>query len=130
MSMMTSKQDMEPEQANAQTVLSLDAAIGDPQNPNSSHVSPSDSSVPAVIELLRKVHSLSSEEPEAILRLVNKLDKIHALGLMDDKMFIVHILPLVSGAVLRFFVDCLRSGRNWAQCKGDLLREFFPHFVC
>jgi len=128
---MTSKQEMESEQASAQTDSSLEAAIGDPQNPNnSSHVGPGDSSVTVVVELLRKVQTLSSDEPEAILRLVNKLDEIHALGLIDDKMFIVRILPLVSGAVLRFFGGCLRNGRNWAQCKGDLLREFFPHFVC
>jgi len=82
-----------------------------------------------VVELLRNVQTLSSEEPETILRLVSKLDEIHALELIDDRMFIVRILPLVSGAVLRFFGDCLRNGRNWAQSKGDLLREFFPHFV-
>ena len=127
MSMMASKQYTEPEQASAQTDLSLDVTIGEPQNRNnSSHVGPSDSSVPVVVELLRKVQSLSSEEPEAILQLVNKLDEIHALGLIDDKLFIVRILPLVSRAVLRFFGDCLRSGRNWEQCKGELLKEFFP----
>jgi len=31
--------------------------------------------------------------------------------------------------VLRFFGDCLRSWRDWEQCKSELLREFFPHFV-
>jgi len=127
--MMASKQHIEPEQASAQTDLSLDATNGGPQNPgNCAHVGPSDSSVPVIVELLRKVPSLS-EEPEAILRLGSKLDEIHALGLIDGKMFMIRILPLVSGAVLRFFEDCLRSGRNWAQCKVALLREFFPYFV-
>jgi len=129
-SKMTSKQEMESEQASARTSLSLSAAVGDPQNSNnSSHVGPGDSPVTVVVELLRKVQTLSSEEPEAILRLVSKLDEIHALEIVDDRMFIVRILPLVSRAVLRFFGDCLRNGRNWAQSKGDLLREFFPHFV-
>jgi len=127
---MTSKQERESEQASARTSSSLGAAVGDPQNPNnSSHVGPGDSPVTVVVELLRKFQTLSSEEPEAILRLVSKLDEIHALELIDDRMFIIRILPLVSGAVLRFFRDGLRNGRNWEQSKGDLLREFFPHFV-
>ena len=41
----------------------------------------------------------------------------------------VRILPLVSGGVLRFFGDCLRNGRSWEQCKSEVLKEFFPHFV-
>ena len=32
--------------------------------------------VPVIVELLRKVPSLSSDEPEAILRVVGKLDDI------------------------------------------------------
>jgi len=39
------------------------------------------------------------------------------------------MLPLVSGAVLRFFGECLGNGRSWEQCKRELLKEFFPHFV-
>jgi len=78
---------------------------------------------------LRQVPALSSEEPEAILGSVTKLDEIHALGLVDNKAFLVRILPLVSGAVLRFFVECLPSGRSWEQCKRELMKEFFPHFV-
>ena len=81
------------------------------------------------MELLRQVPPLSTEEPEAILRLVSRLDEIYALGLIDDRGFITRILPLVSGALLRFFGGCLRNGRSWQQCKGDLLDEFFPHFV-
>jgi len=78
---------------------------------------------------LRHVPALCSEKPEAILGLVTKLDEIHALGLVDDRAFLVRFLPLVSGAVLRFFGECLRSGRSWEQCKGELLKEIFPHFV-
>jgi len=102
MSMMASKHNTEPEQASAQTVLSLDATIVESQNPNnSSHVGPGDISVLVVVELLRKVPSLSSEEPGSILRLVNKLDEIHSLGLINNKVFRVRIYTLVSGAVLR-----------------------------
>ena len=84
--------------------------------------------VPVIVELLRKVLSLSSDEPEAILRLIGKLDEIHSLGLVDGKMFVIRILPLLSGAVLSFFGECLRNGRSWEQCKRELLREFFPPF--
>jgi len=72
---------------------------------------------------------LVAEEPEAILRFIVRLNEIYILGLGDDRSFVVRILPLVSGAVLRFFGDYLRNGRTWEQCKVELLREFFPHFV-
>jgi len=75
------------------------------------------------------VPALTSEKPEAILGLVSKLDEIHALGLVDNKMFVVRVQPKVSGAVLRFFGDCLRNGKNWGQCKSELLKDFFPLFI-
>jgi hypothetical protein len=65
--------------------------VGDSNNP-----------VSVFIELLLQVPTLSSEEPEVILRVVSRFDEIHALGLTDDKMFFICILPLVSGAVLSF----------------------------
>ena len=58
--------------------------------------------IPVIVELLRKVPSLSSDEPGAILRLISKLDEIYSLGLIDDKMFVIRILLLLSGAVLSF----------------------------
>jgi len=94
-----------------------------------SHVGGCGKVVPVIVELLRQVPALSSEEPEAILGLVTKLDEIHALCLVDGKAFLVRMLPLVSGAVLRLFGECLRSGGSWEQCKRELLKEFFPHFV-
>ena len=115
---MTSKQEMESEQASAQTDSSLEALEA-----------PGDIPVTVVFQLLRKFQTLSPEEPEAILRLVSKLDVINALGLIDDNMFLLRIVPLVSEAVLRIFRDCLINGRKLPQCKGDLLREFLPHFV-
>jgi len=79
-SMMASKQDVELEQASVQTNLSSDATHGGPQNPsNSSHVGGCDNAVPVVVELLRHVPFLSSEKPEAILRMVSKLDEIQTI---------------------------------------------------
>ena len=78
---------------------------------------------------MRKVPLLATDDPVAILRFVGRLNEIYILGLSDDKSFVVRILPLVSGALLRFFGDCLRSTRTWEQCKRELLRELFPHFV-
>ena len=79
------------------------------------------------VELMRQV-CLSAEDPEAILRFIIRLDEIYALGLSDDRSFAVRILPLVSGAVLGFFGDCLRNGRTWEQCESELLREFLTPF--
>ena len=92
------------------------------------HVGGCSNVVPLIVELLRQVPSLTSDEPEGILRLVSKLDEIHGLGLAD-KTFVIRVLPLLTGAVLKFFGECLRNGRSWEQCKHELLREFFPHFV-
>ena len=94
-----------------------------------SHVVASDSPVSVLTELLRQVPVLTSEYPEAILELVSKLDEFHDLGLVDDRVFVVRVLPKVSGAVLRFFGECLRSRDDWENCKTKLLREFFPLFV-
>ena len=94
-----------------------------------SHVEGGSSSASVAVELLRQVCPLVSEEPEAILGLISRLNDIHALGLLEDKLFIVRVLPLVSGGVLRFFGDALRHGKSWEQCKADLLQQFSPHFV-
>ena len=51
------------------------------------------------------------------------------LGLCDDRSFVICILPLVPGVILRLFGEWLRNGRDWEQCKRGLLREFFPHFI-
>jgi len=120
---MASKQDVDSEQASVQANLSADAIHAGPQNFSSiSHVGGSDKPVSVFVELLRQVPSLSSENPEAILQLVSRLEEILALGLTDDKMLVIRILPLVFGAVLRFSGDCLRNGRNWEQWKIELLK--------
>ena len=86
-----------------------------------SHVVASDSPVSVLTELLRQVPVLTSECPEAILELVSKLDEFHDLGLVDDRVFVIRVLPKVSGAVLRFFGECLRSRDDWENCKTKLL---------
>ena len=125
---MASKEEGPPEQASDQTDVSADVVHKPPILGNSSHGNASDNPVSVLVELLRQVPALSSEEPEAILGLVSKIDEIHALGLVDDKMFVVRVLPKVSSAVLRFFRD-LRNGKNWGQCKSELVKEFFPLFI-
>ena len=93
------------------------------------HVNAGDSPVSVTTELLRQVPPLRSEEPEAILKFASRLDEVHQLGLMDDRVFIMRVLPLVSGVMLRFFGGCLKEGKGWKECKADLLVKFFPHFV-
>ena len=84
---MPSKQEARPEPASDQTDVSSDELHDPPVLGNSSHRSASYNPVSVLVELLRQVPALSSEEPEAILGLVSKLNAIHALGLVDDKMF-------------------------------------------
>ena len=125
-STMARKHDVDSNQESVPTDLSSDMIRAEPQCfNNSSHVGGSDNSLSVFVELLRQVPSLSSEEHEAILRFVSRLD----CQMSDDRIFVIRTLPLVSGAVLRFFGDCLRNGRNWDQCKTELLKEFFAHFV-
>ena len=78
---------------------------------------------------MRQVPPLTSDEPEAILRFIARLDEVHMLGLCDDRSFVTRILPLVPGVIMRFFGECLRNQRGWNQCKAEVMREFFPHFI-
>jgi hypothetical protein len=94
-----------------------------------SHGSAEGCQTPVVVELLRQVSPLRSEEPEAILTLFTRLDEIFELGLVKDRVFITRILPLVTGSLMRFVGDCLRKGNDWAGCKSRLLEEYFPYFV-
>jgi hypothetical protein len=101
-----------------------------PQNfGDSSHGGGGDSQTQILVELLRQVSSLSSEEPEAILRLFDRLWKVHDLGLDDNRVFVTGNLPLVSGSLLTFLGDCLRKEGKWAECKVQLLDEYLPYFV-
>jgi hypothetical protein len=94
-----------------------------------SHGSGVDNPTPVLVELLRQVPSLSSEDPDVIMWLFVRLDEIHALRLGYDKGFITRIFPLVSGSLLTFLGSCLRANNSWAECKSQLLQGYFPHFV-
>jgi hypothetical protein len=60
-----------------------------------------------LLELVRQVPPLTTEEPEAILWLISRLDENFQLQLVGDRDFIIRVLPLFSGSVLRFFWGCL-----------------------
>ena len=87
-------------------------------NPHSTPLYPK--SYKTFLELLRAVPPLCSEEPELIMGLFIRLDAVHDLGLVDDRTFIIKILPLMSGSLLKFLGDSLRVGSDWAECKAWL----------
>ena len=82
-----------------------------------------------LVEMLRHLSPLSSEEPEAIMNLFVRLDEIYELGLVEGRIFIIRILALLSGSVLVFVGNSLREGNSWAACKANLLEKNFPYFV-
>jgi hypothetical protein len=125
---MKNKQEESTVQASAPADLSVGVIQNDPQNSNvSSDAGVCEGSNSVLLELVRQIPPLSTEEPEAILWVVSRLDEIFLLQLTDYRGFIIRVLPLFSGSVLRFFGGCLRNGRSWQQCKEDLLKEFFPY---
>ena len=54
------------------------------------------------VELLLKIPPLRSEDPEDILNLCVQVDEVFELGLVDDRSFVMRILPLVSGSMYGF----------------------------
>jgi hypothetical protein len=66
----------------------------------SSHGSSEGCQTPVVVELLRQISPLLSEEPGAILTLFVRLDEIFDLGLVNDRVFTMRILLLVTGRLL------------------------------
>lgn len=68
-----------------------------------SHGGSGDRQTPVLVELLRQVSPLCSEEPEDILPLFVRLGEIYDLPLCDDRVFITRILPLASGSLLKFW---------------------------
>jgi hypothetical protein len=80
-------------------------------------------------DLLRQFSPLRTAEPEDILRLFVRLGEVYDLGLADDRAFIIRIMPLVFGSLLKRLSDCLHQGVSWADCKSRLLNEYFPHFM-
>jgi hypothetical protein len=82
-----------------------------------------------LVELLRQIPPVTSEEPEAIMQLFVRLDEIHELGLADNRTFLTRILPLVSDSHLTFIGGCLREGSSWAENNAQLLERYIPYFV-
>ena len=82
-----------------------------------------------LVDLLKQIPPLLSERPEDILGFFVRLGEIHTLGLVEDRIFITRILPLLSQALLQFLAECLRDKSNWPTCKTRVLEEYFPHFV-
>jgi hypothetical protein len=96
---------------------------------NGSHGCGGEGQGAVLVELLRQIPPVVSEEPEAIMQLFVRLDEIHELGLVDDRTFVARILPLVSGSLLTFIGGWLREGSSWAENKAQLLERYFPYFV-
>jgi hypothetical protein len=127
---MEDKQEVTGAQANASVNLPTETVPRENQGRNSDfHVHGSCGSDSVFVELMRRVPPLTSEEPEALLRFMARLEEVYMLGLCEDRVFITRILPLVPGVIMRFFGECLRSQKNWEQCKAEVIREFFPHFI-
>jgi len=127
---MANTQDLDNLKASGSTDSSFDAGPSENLNLHSDfHVCSVGDINPVFVELMRKISPLTSEEPEAILWFIARLDDVHMLKLCDDRSFVMRILPLVPGVILRFFGDCVVNGRDWEQSKKALLREFFPHFI-
>jgi hypothetical protein len=64
-------------------------------------------STSVLVELLCQVSIFSSEEPEVVLRLLTRLEEIHDFGLVNDRVFITRVSPLVLGSLLTFLGKCL-----------------------
>jgi hypothetical protein len=115
-------------QANDQNDLVCDEIITDPPvGPSVSRGSSGDSPIPVLVELLRPLPHLTSEDPEAIMRLFIRLDEVHGLGLVADRIFITRILPLVPGSLLTLG-NCLRAGTSWDDYSA-FIERILPHLV-
>jgi len=124
---MKSKQHAETTQASAQSDVSLDAIQSGPSESNfGSHAGGFSNVVPDIVELLRKVPTVNSDEPEAILRLVGKLDEINSLSFVDDKMFVIRILPLLSAPVLIFLENVCGIGGVGSSVNVSYCVNFSP----
>jgi hypothetical protein len=71
-----------------------------------------DSPMQVLIELLRQVSPVRSETPEDIMCLFVRLSEIYDLKLVDDRAFMLQIMPFLTGSLLKFLGDCLRKGEN------------------
>jgi hypothetical protein len=63
------------------------------------------------------------------MRLFVRLGEIYNLGLVEDRVLLTRILPLVCGSLMRFIGDSLGRGGSSADCQTRLLEEYVPYFV-
>ena len=63
------------------------------------------------------------------MRFFIRLEEIKTLGLVDGLVFMTRVLPLVPVRLLQLLGVCLRDGSSWAQCKSQLLEEYFPYIL-
>jgi len=102
---------------------------GSPNRRYCSHDGSGDGTVPVLMELLRQVFTMRSEKPEDIMYLFMRLGELYDLKLVDDRMFMLRIMLLLTGSLLVFLGDCLREENSWAECTSRLLESYFPGFV-
>jgi hypothetical protein len=106
-----------------------DAVEGTPPAEDQTQVGQADSCVPVLVELLRKVSPLTASEPEEVMKLFIKLNVIHRLRLVSDKVIMTRVLPLLIGDVLILLGESLRQGNSWEQFLSVIRERIFTHFV-
>jgi len=124
----SSKEDAEQASASADLVQKV-VGTASLRYSNGPHGCGEDGHGAVLVELLRQIPSVASEEPKAIMQLFVRLDEIHELGLVNYRTFVTRILPLVSGSLLTFIGGCLLECSSWAGKKAQLLEIYFPYFV-
>jgi hypothetical protein len=92
-------------------------------------VGQAESCVLVLVELLWKVSPLTASEPEEVMKLFIKLNVIHRLRLVSDKVFMTRVLPLLVGDVLILLGESLRQGNSWEQYLSVIRERVFTHFV-
>jgi hypothetical protein len=100
-----------------------------PPSDVSGQVGPGDGCTQILVELLRKIPPISASEPEGIMNLFIRLNNVHKLNLVNDRAFLIRILPLLSGDMLGLLGQCLQEGKSWEQYRNLVREKVFPHFV-
>jgi hypothetical protein len=80
-------------------------------------------------ELIKQVSPLRSEEPKEVLWFFARVDSLHKLKLVDDRVFLTKLMPLVTYGILSFLGECVDRDGSWEECKAQLVEEYFPFFV-
>jgi hypothetical protein len=80
---------------------------------------------PVLSDLLKDEPGLTSEEPKQILKFFVDIKAMYDLILVSDNVSLMRLLPKVRGSLLSFFVERLRYGGSWSQCKALVLKEYF-----